>query len=309
MNGAGLAQRYARVPPRLEGLRRAMVRIGLPAWFVAIDVLWLAKADVLGIDARLYQRAAAVWLGGGDPWKTTEAGIKYAAGPHTLIVYVPTSFLPVEVSVAFWLLVGLAASIWLVRRLGMPMWWLAFPPLVHSIWNGNPQTIALALLVYGGSSAGALAVIVKLYAAVPLFWRPRSLLIAGIFLAVTLPFLPWQLYLADGLGIGDHLSTAWNGSAWRDPILFLPPTLLGLWVLRRQGAEWLAVPAVWPATQFYYVAMAFPVVVKRPILAAALALPLPLLTPIAVIVMAVQSLWHDWRERRASTPAVPAPQT
>ena len=88
-----------------------------------------------------------------------------------------------------------------MRLLGVPLWWLAFPPLLQSIWNGNPQTIALALLVVGGSAAAAIAVLIKLYAAIPLLARPRSLVIAGIAVIVTLPILPWQLYLQDGLGI------------------------------------------------------------------------------------------------------------
>ena len=67
---------------------------------------------------------------------------------------------------------------------------------------------------------------------------------------VTLPLVPWQLYLEHGLGVGSHLGTAWNGSAWRFPIL-IAPTLVALWVLRRNGAEWFAVPAIFPATQFY----------------------------------------------------------
>ena len=72
----------------------------------------------------------------------------------------------------------------------------------------------------------------------------------------------------------------------------------GLWILRRQGAEWLAIPAVWPATQFYYVAMALPAVVKRPLLAAAFALPAPLLVPIAVVAMAASTVWRERRGRR-----------
>ena len=52
-------------------------------------------------------------------------------------------------------------------------------------------------------------------------------------------------------------------------------------------------PAIWPATQFYYVAMALPALVGRPILAAAFALPVPLLTPVAVIVLAVLEFRRD----------------
>ena len=77
-----------------------------------------------------------------------------------------------------------------------------------------------------------------------------------------------------------------TGSAWRFPLL-LPPTLVALWVLRRRGGEWFSVPAVFPATQFYYVSTALPALVGRPAIAALLALPVPLLTPLVVIALAV----------------------
>lgn len=279
----------------MSGFRLAAARIGLPAWFIAIDLLWLAKPEVLAIDARHYQRAASAWLAGGDPWAVVEGvGGNYASGPHTLLFYAPTSLLPLSVSVAFWMILGLATSVWLVRRLGVPVWWVLFPPLMHAIWNGNPQTIALALLVLGGPLAAIGAVGLKLYTGLALVRQPRTLVIVGIALLVALLFLPWQLYLADGLGIGDHINSAWNGSAWRVPIL-IPPTVLGLWILRRQGAEWLAVPAIWPATQFYYVAMVLPAIVKRPFLAAIFAVPAPLIAPVAVMAMAG---WEAWSRRR-----------
>jgi len=267
-------------------LHAAFARIGLPAWFIVIDLLWIARPEFLGIDARHYQRAASAWLGGGDPWAVTEGGIPFAAGPHTLLFYAPTNLLPLTAAVALWMILGLAAAVWMVRRLDIPIWWIAFPPLAHALWNGNPQSIVLAMLVAGGTIAAIAAVGLKLYAAVPLVFRPRQLILVVVALAITVPLLPWQLYIADGFGVTSHLSTAWNGSAWRLPIL-IPPTLLGLWVLRRRGAEWLAVPAVWPATQFYYVSMAMPAVIAEPLAAAALALPLPLMTPVLVMVLAV----------------------
>ena len=273
----------------IERLRLAIQRIGLPAWFVAIDLLWIVKPDVLGIDARHYQNAASAWLAGGDPWAVTESGIRYAAGPHTLLFYAPTSVLPVTVSTWVWLLAGLAASVWLVRRLELPWWYLLFPPLFHSVWNGNPQSIALALLVQGSIAGAVLAVGIKLYAALPLLARWRHLVIAGLVLAAVVLVLPWQLYLDRGLGIGALVHTAWNGSAWRIPILVLP-TLVGLWILRRQGAEWFAVPAVFPITQFYYVAMALPALVGRPVIAALLALPMVLMVPLVVIGLAIREV-------------------
>jgi hypothetical protein len=287
-------------------LRLAFARVGLPAWFVVIDALWIVKPDALGIDARHYQRAASAWLAGGDPWAVTESGIPYAAGPHTLLFYAPTSLLPLTLATWVWMALGIAASVWLTRKLGLPLWWLAFPPLFHSMWNGNPQTIALALLVQGSIIGAVIAVGLKLYAAIPLLARWRHLVIALAVLAVVTLALPWQLYLDRGLGVGSHLQTAWNGSAWRIPILVIP-TLAALWVLRRQGAEWFAVPAVFPATQFYYVAMALPALVGRPIVAALLALPMVLMTPLVVIGLAAIELATAWRERGGITRPEAAP--
>jgi hypothetical protein len=267
-------------------LGRALARVGLPAWFAVIDLLWIAKPDALAVDARHYQAAAATWLAGGDPWTVTQGGVPYASGPHTLLFYAPTSLLPADVAVVVWMALGVAAAAWLVRRLGLPAWWILFPPLAHAMWNGNPQTLLLAMLLVGHPLASAGALGLKLYGALPLLARPRHLVLATLALAATLPLVPWQQYLDAGLGVGSHLATAWNGSAWRLPVL-VPPTLLALWILRRRGAEWLAVPAVWPATQFYYVSTALPAVVGRPVLAAALALPLPLLAPVLVMALAV----------------------
>ena len=274
------------VEARFERLRLAAQRIGLPAWFVTIDVVYQVFAPpAFATDARNYQGAAATWLAGGNPWTVAEQGVLYAAGPHTLLLYAPTAALPIEVAVALWMVGGLVASVWLIRHLGLPLWWLAFPPLAHGIWVGNPQTIALALLVFGGPVAATAAVALKLYAAVPLLARPRDLLLAGAVLAALLLVLPVGQYIEAGVGVSDHLQTAWNGSAWRLPVL-VPPTLLALWLLRRHGAEWLAIPAVWPATQLYYSAMALPALVGRPALAVALAIPIPLLPPLAVMVFA-----------------------
>jgi len=298
--------RLTRLRSRTAGLEAAFRKIGLPAWFVVIDLLWVAKPIVFGIDARHYQRATSEWLAGGDPWTVSEGGIPFAAGPHTLLFYVPTSWLPLEVSTAFWMILGAAASVWLVRRLTLPLWWVLFPPLTHAIWNGNPQTEMLALLVLGTALAGGAAAALKLYALVPLAFHPRRFAVAAVILVVTLPLVPWDLYLDHGLGVGSHLDTAWNGSAWRFPLL-LPPTLIALWVTRNRGGEWYAVPAAFPATQFYYVSTALPALVGRPLLAALLALPVPLMTPAVVIGLAVApELVRRVAQRRSRTaPASP----
>ena len=155
----------------------------------------------------------------------------------------------------------------------------------------------LAFLVAGTAATAVLAAAVKLYAILPLAFHPRRLFIALIALAVVLPLLPWDLYLDGGYSVGLRLTTAWNGSAWRFPLL-LPPTLFALWVLRRRGGEWFSIPAVFPATQFDHVSSALPALVGRPALAALLALPVPLLTPVVVIVLALGELAGPLLERR-----------
>ena len=288
------------VPGRAERYRLALARVGLPAWFVVIDLLWIVKPIAFAIDARHYQRATDAWLGGGDPWAVYEMGVQFAAGPHTLLFYVPTSVVPLPISTAIWMLVGLGAAAWIVRRLDLPLWWLAFPPLFHAVWNGNPQTLLVALLLVDRVWASVIAAFLKLYAMVPLVFRPRQFIVAAVALAVTLVVLPWGAYLASGGGTAEHLAGAWNGSAWRFPILLLP-TALALWVLRRQGAEWWSVPAVWPGTQFYYVSSVMPVAARRPVLAALTAIPVVLMVP--AIVMALAAIEVIEARRPGALPA------
>jgi len=284
------------VRERTVGFRLALERVGLPAWFVAIDLLWIAKLDVLAIDARHYQRAATEWLAGGNPWTVFEGQVPYLSGPHTLLFYAPTSLLPLPLSTALWMLLGVGAAVWTVRRLDLPLWWIAFPPLAHAIWNGNPQTLLVALLLLNTPVGSVLAAGVKLYALLPLLFRPKHLIAAGIALAITLPLFPWQLYLDQAGTINSHLATSWNGSAWRFPIL-IPPTLVALWILRRQGAEWFVVPAVFPLTQFYYVSLVIPAVARRPILAALLATPVVLMVPVVLICLATVEVLRGRSER------------
>jgi hypothetical protein len=69
-------------------------------------------------------------------------------------------------------------------------------------------------------------------------------------------------------------------------------------MLRKRGGEWYSIPAVWPATQFYYVSSVLPAIVGRPVLAALLALPVPLMTPAVVIGLAGAPYARRVLERR-----------
>jgi hypothetical protein len=287
------------IEARLHAYQRVLERVGLPAWFIAIDLLWIAKPLVFAIDARHYQRAASAWLTGGDPWQVREMGVLYASAPHTLVFYAPTHLLPFDLAIALWMIGGLAAAVWAVRRLELPLWWVLFPPLAHALWNGNPQPIVLAFLVAATPWASTLALGLKLYVGVQLLFRPKHLLIAGAIVGAATLLLPWQLYLQ--AGVSEHVEGAWNGSAWRFwPLLI--PTGLALVVLWRKGGEWWSIPAVWPATQFYYVATVLPAVAKRQVLAALTALPVPLLVPVVVIVLAAIELRNGERPWRRPAP-------
>jgi hypothetical protein len=77
----------------------------------------------------------------------------------------------------------------------------------------------------------------------------------------------------------------------------------------RERAAWLAVPALWPTTQWYYSTLAIPAL--TPIAAAVIAMPVPGAAVVAAVIVAIQrrntsvpSLVADWRPR-SSTPLAP----
>ncbi len=68
----------------------------------------------------------------------------------------------------------------------------------------------------------------------------------------------------------------------------LIPTVVALVALWKRGAEWLAVPALWPYTQLHYAAIALPVAAKDPVVAFLLSFPVVFLAPIATIYYAIK---------------------
>ena len=270
--------------------------VALAAWFITISVMrlaHLATADPFS-DSTLYLRGTAAWLRGEDPWSVHMTTLYYAAAPPSLLPMVPFAVLPESVGLAVLFVLSLAASFWTLRRLGLPWWWITWPPLVDNLWNGNPQLFLVPLLL---GSAAWFAPIVKAYAVVPLIiqLRLRAIVITAIVVLVTLPFLPWGTFLARLSNTTTLLSEQSQGgmSAWFFPVL-VPFAAIALVAMGREKASWWAIPALWPSTQWYYSLMAMPAM--TPLTAAILAAPVQGGPAVAAIVAAVE-LW--WRARRA----------
>lgn len=299
----------------LRGLELAFER-SLPVLFLAINVATLPwfLSTPLGSDAIVYARGAGAYLAGQDPWAANVvihgAVFHFAGLPPTVLAFVPFAVLPEALTGAIWMAAGTAAAVTLVRRLRLPVWYVAFPPFVSGVWTGNPQLPLVALLVVGG---GAVAPILKVFGIVPLIGerRWRSLAVCSLIFGATLVLAGglWARFLADASTVTAHqLSETYGGlSAWGQPMPVLVVTCAALVVLAGMDwrtAGWLVVPAVWPGSQLSYGTMALPVV--TPFIAAAMAYPLPGLPAAAVVAYTVAAAAHRVRESRSGERPVSA---
>lgn len=266
-----------------------MGRFGLPLWFAAHSAMAIANAardtTLLYFDARLYLMATQAWLQGGDPWSVQIAGIHFAAPPPSLLPLVPLAVLPIDTGVAILAGVVIAASVATVRLLGLPWWWLLFPPLVQSALSANVHSLLLPLILL---PLGAVAAFLKVYAVVPMvvLGRWRSLALVGALMAVTIPVLPWAAFLRDLPLINARLMQQTDDAL---PTIVLaiatPIALLAMWIVGRERAAWLAVPALWPSQQYYYGTLAMGA--KSGLAAAIVAFPVAGSGLIALLVLAI----------------------
>lgn len=273
--------------------------IALAAWFITLSVMRLdvlATADPFS-DSTLYLRGTAAWLRGEDPWSVHMTTLYFAAAPTSLLPMAPFALLPESVGLGVLFVLSLIASFWTLRRLGLPWWWITWPPLVDNLWNGNPQLFLVPLLL---APAAWLAPIVKAYAVVPLLvqFRFRTLAWTAVVGLISLPILPWGAFLSRLSQTTTLLSEQSQGgmSAWFVPIL-VPFVVIALLAMGRRHASWWVIPALWPSTQWYYSLMAMPVL--TPVTAAILAAPIQGGPAVAAIVAALE-VWLRARRRRAS---------
>ena len=274
---ATVRQLLDRPPFNSPWIAKMVSRYGLPWWFAIESVLGIAVASqdrrYLFFDARLYLEATRVWLAGGDPWNVQIAGNYFAAPPPTLLAFAPFTVLPADTAVALIALAVIAGAVATIRLLHLPWWWLLFPPLVQCVLSGNVQSLIVPLILL---PAGGLAVILKIYAGLPLaiLGRWRSLVAAAAIIVATIPVLPWSTYLSEFALISQRLA---DQSKLTLPMGFLllvsPLVVLSLLVVGRERAAWLVVPAIWPSQQFYYGTIALPA--RSKVALALIALPVP----------------------------------
>lgn len=291
-------------------LRRATGLL-LPVVFIPLSVADLAAslgAGWLGVDAHLYYRASEAWLAGANPYDVFVLNLgrefHYVALPTATVLLAPFTALPESWFVAFFVAVQLLSAAYIVRRLGLPWWWMAFPPLVKGILTGNPSVLIVALLIAAHPVAKAIAVLVKVYAVVPLVGerRWRAILISAVAGALTVVVAPrlWVEFITESGGRTDRLLTESTGgySAFGNPLLMAGAIAALLLIARRdlRVAGWLAPIALWPGSQFHWSTLAMPVMTVP--MAYLLALPAHGLPPVAVMVYAVVAEVRSYRARR-----------
>jgi hypothetical protein len=281
----------------------------LPLWFLTFAYAYaavIARAGYLGADFRIYYRATHLWLAGGDPWSAVVSIFSpahFGAPPLSLLPVAPFMLLTEDQSAIVFVAICALSGFYVVRRLRMGPAWLLFPPLVFGVVSGNPSIPLLALLLAGTSWASALAVSLKVYAIVPLIAQRRWLdvvVVVGLLAAFVVASPGIWIDYAQRFGeIGARLSAESHGGygalSW-PPLV--PPTVLALAVIARYdlpAAGWLAVPALWPGSEFHWVTFAMPVM--TPWLGAMLAIYWPGLAAVVTWPYAIM-LW--WRARRAN---------
>jgi hypothetical protein len=264
-------------------------RLVLP---VVFGVLILRHAIVsvldpssLGWHATFYTDAAAAWLAGQDPWRTGPPGIIFAGPPTMLLAFAPWVELPAGITRFIWVVGSAVLAVDVLRRLRLPMYFLAFPPLFEAISIGHPEVLVLWLVVATGRMSG-LAAFIKPYAIFALIAERRlaALVVLAAAVVATIPILPWARFIAELTMIQQTLAIQANG----DSVFGMPLMVVGAVALASLGwrrALWLATPVLWPNAQFIYKLGSIPQL--SPIIALCWALPIPGATLAGVVIEAL----------------------
>lgn len=273
-------------PPRTHLLWRLLV----PIVFAAVSAEFLIEAIIeprsIGSHASIYTAAARAWLSGGDPWSVGPPAAVFAGPPPMLLPFVPFVGLPLDVTRLVWVAGSAILAVMVIRRLHLPGWWIAFPPIAQVIHLGHPEVLLLALIVLGGPFGG-LAPLVKPYFGPALLAERRWTAIAlgiGVFV-VTFPFLPWAAFVQRLPEITATLARQSIGdSTFGQPIWMLVAVVVLASLGVRRGL-WLAMPVLWPSAQPFYKVACVPAIC--PLLAVFWAIPIPGFSLAGLIVLAI----------------------
>jgi hypothetical protein len=301
MIGAAVV-RFRAVRGRIGEKRlRFIGQAALAAWFADFTFIrissFVSGKVPLGLDIQIYYRGVQNWLNGGDPWAASvlvnHQPFSYAGPPATIFLLAPSALLSESQFTVLWLGLTALSAVAIVRQLRLPLWWLLFPPTAEALYSGNPQIVVLMLLLAGAGHMRAfsdsIAVVLKVYAVIPLLGQRqlrRVALSLGLTIATFLiaPSL-WISYAEQFGAISARLAqeSSYGYSAFYYPALLVPAVIAILLLWRRdpKAAAWLAVPALWPSSEFHYATFAQPVM--TPLLAVLLAIPLHALAPITIM--------------------------
>ena len=284
-------RRIAELPGRFVSVMRSRPwSVVLPIVFLVSSGRWFASyvafPGSFGYDARVYPLAARAMLEGRNPWLVELNGGTVVGPPTTLIPYLPFAYLPQELSAVLWIAGLFVIAALVLRRLGLPAWWLAFPPLFDPIVLGNEEVLLLGLIVLG-SRLGGLALLLKPYAVIPLIVQRRwsAAALGAIVGLVSLVVLPWGTFIASLPTISQRIvSQSFGDNAFGDPLL-MGIAIVALLSLGIRRGFWLATPVLWPYAQTHYGLMTLPIV--PPLLALVWALPIPESITVGIVVLAV----------------------
>ncbi len=249
---------------------RLIRRSILPLWYLLFSLRMIqvyVGESQLGCDFRVYHRALELWLSGKDPWSAVAdigGEAHFAAPPSALFPLLPFAPLGEDLAVGLWLVLCVACAVFVVRRLRLPAVWYAFPPLVVGVLSGNPSIPVLALLVAGGAFLPAVAAALKIYAVIPMVaekrWRAIAVAVAlAVAMFAAAPGV-WIDYVRRFGEISSRLTAeaagGYSATGW---LPLVPPTLVALLVIARydlRAAGWLAVPAIFPGSEWHWSTLA-----------------------------------------------------